>query len=207
MSGEYTSGMEISEVKSLYYDQRLSVREIAEKLGVSIDAIYGFMRRHHLSRRTNAQQNAVRFEKKRPSFCIRKKLTILEERLKIAGIMLYWGEGFQSEKAHNIDFANCKPRMIRVFLNFLRIICSVDERKLRIYLYAYSNQDIQSIIEFWSKFTGIPKSQFSKPYIRHDFKVEQSGKMKYGLIHVRYYDKKLLQLIKQWIEEYAENCV
>ena len=32
--------------------------------------------------------------------------------------------------------------------------------------------------------------------------------MKYGLIHIRYMDKKLLVAVKQWIENYKEQfCV
>ena len=34
-----------------------------------------------------------------------------------------------------------------------------------------------------------------------DSQVDKIGKMPYGLVHIRYADKKLLNLLRQWIEE------
>lgn len=92
--------------------------------------------------------------------------------------------------------------MVRVFLSFLRKICSIDESRLRVYLYCYSNQKLLNLIKYWSKVTKIPTSKFTKPYIRKDFQLSKIGKMEKGLIHVRYYDKKLLLEMMNWIEEY-----
>ncbi len=190
---------------SALYNQGQSVREIAEEFEVSVDAMFYFFRKHNILRRDASQRNKVFFQKKLASFSLKKNLSLEEERLKIAGIMLYWGEGSQWAGEKIVDFANSKPQMIKIFLCFLRDVCGIDESKLRIYLYAYQDQDLKEIMSFWSKLTGIPLKNFSKPYIRKDFKVEKSGKMEYGLIHIRYYDKKLLLLIKQWIEEYAQQ--
>lgn len=83
----------------------------------------------------------------------------------------------------------------------------LDEKKFRIYLYCYSNQNPKKLINYWSKVTKVPKKQFLKPYIRHDFRVD-GRKMFYGLIHVRYNDKKLLLLLKSFIEQYKNKyCV
>lgn len=124
--------------------------------------------------------------------------------MKSMGVTLYWGEGYKAGQAHGIDFANSDIKMIQVFLKFLREICGVDEKRLRIYLYCYSNQNPPGLVRFWSKVTGVPKDQFTKPYIRKDFRLEKKDKMPYGLIHIRYSDKKLFLLIKKWIEEYKE---
>ena len=192
-------------IQGLYYGEKLSAREIAQSLNVSLDAVYYFMRFHGLTRRSYTEFNLVRFEKKPPSFKLRKKFTAKDKELRALGTMLYWAEGFQASYADIVDFANSKPAMISLFLKFLRRICGIDESKLRIYLYCYSNQDVKGLINYWSKLTKIPKAQFTKPYVREDFKIEKVGKMKYGLIHVRYYDKKLLELIRKWIEEYVKE--
>lgn len=97
--------------------------------------------------------------------------------------------------------------MILIFLRFLRDICGIDESKLRVYLYCYADQKIGRLISFWSKITGIPSSQFTKPYVRNDFNPQKSGKMKYGLLHIRYGDKKLLDLIRRWIEDHIDEFV
>jgi len=160
------------------------------------------MRKNGLKRRKSNESNLINFEKCKPSFRLRKINTENLRTLKAIGTMLYWGEGGKSEKANIIDFANSDENMIILFLKFLRKICGVDENKLRIYAYLYSNQNINKNINFWSKITRIKKSQFTKPYIRNDFDENKKDKMPHGLIHIRYADKKLLRIIKSWIEEY-----
>lgn len=128
--------------------------------------------------------------------------------MKIIGVTLYWCEGYKTERSTTVDFANSDPQMIAVFTKFLRTICGVSEKRLRVYLYQYSNQNTDMLIRFWSRVTSIPPCQFTKPYIRRDFREDKKDKMPHGLIHIRYHDKKLLLLIKEWIEEYKNHfCV
>ncbi len=103
-----------------------------------------------------------------------------------------------------IDFVNSDPQMIRLFLHFFRTIYQPSEKKMRIYLYCYSDQDVSGLIDFWSATTGISRDQFTKPYVRNDFK-KDGRKMKYGVIHVRYNDKKLLLDIKNMIHSYGHK--
>ena len=191
----------IKELKTLYYDKKYSMKKIADKFGVSIDAVVYAMRHHKLSRRSATEANAACFEMKPKSFLVKKRLSLKDEILKIIGVSLYWGEGYKAEKASGIDFANSDVNMILAFLSFLRRICGIDEKRMTVYLYCYSNQNLQKLINFWSKEMGIPKSKFSKPYVRNDFNLEKISKMPYGLVHIRYSDKKLLRLVKSWIEE------
>lgn len=188
-------------VKQLYYKNNHSMREIGEKLGVSIDAVVYFMRRHDLKRRTLKEDSVVRFENKPLSYSLKEKLTVEQERLKMVGVALYWGEGYKTEKSSGIDLANSDVAMVLVFLRFLREICVVDEKRLRVLLYCYSNQDTEKLVKFWSKATRIPVKQFTKPYVRKDFNNAMLDKMPYGMVHIRYSDKKLLKVIKEWIED------
>ena len=192
-------------IKNLYYNKFYSARKIAQKFKVSIDAVYYFMRHYGLKRRTFSEENKLRFDNKKPSFSIKKTLSESEKELKVLGTILYWGEGYKAEKSSGVDFVNCDPGLITVFLSFLRRICGVQESKLRVLLYCYSNQDVNKLVDFWSKTTKIPKAQFTKPYIRNDFNVYKVDKMPYGLVHIRYSDKKLLLLIKKWIDNYKEK--
>lgn len=188
-------------VKQLYYKDGHSMREIGEKLDVSIDAIVYFMRRHNLKRRTLKEESVVRFKNKPLSYSLKEKLTTEQERLKMVGIALYWGEGYKTEKSSGIDLANSDVAMVLVFLRFLREICVVEEKRLRVLLYCYSNQDSQKLVKFWSKSTKIPTKQFTKPYVRKDFNNAMLDKMPYGMVHIRYSDKKLLAVVKNWIED------
>lgn len=187
-------------IKNLYLDEKLSMREIAQKLGVSIDAVVYFMRKNKIPRRSLSETSAILFKNKKLSFQEKKKLPITEEKLKLTGLVLYWSEGYKTAKSSGVDFANSDPDMVYIFVKFLRTIYKVDEKRFRVLLYCYENQNIQSLIKFWSKLTGVSEKQFSKPYIRKDFK-ESDRKMKYGMVHIRYADKKLFLSIMKSIEE------
>ncbi len=195
------SDSNLTHIKDLYYKKQYSQSQIAQELGVSIDAVVYVMRKHSLVRRTKKEQSQVRFFNKKPSFSLKQQLSVKDQILKSIGVTLYWGEGYKTGLANAVDFANSDIKMIQLFLRFLRKICGIDETRLRVYVYCYSNQNPPELIRFWSKITGIPKSQFTKPYVRKDFRLEKKDKMPYGLVHIRYSDKKLLLLIKEWIEE------
>ena len=93
-------------------------------------------------------------------------------------------------------------------MRFLREICGVNNSRIKVFIYCYANQDIKRLTHFWRKKLKVPTSQFTKPYVRTDFRKGKENKMPYGLVHIRYNDKKLLFLVKQWIKEYKDtHCV
>ncbi len=191
----------LPKVRRWYLDDLLTMREIAERLHVSLDATVYFMRYHKVPRRSLLVVSRMRFERKPPTFKTRAHVASVQE-LKAIGAMLYWGEGYKNCITNStVDFANSDSGMISLFLEFLRRVYGIQEGQLRIYLYCYADQDVDSLIRYWSKLTGIPRKRFSKPYIRKDFR-QDGRKMKYGLVHIRYYDKKLLLEILRLIEYY-----
>jgi transposase len=191
----------ISRVKRLY-NSGLSVRQVSEKMKLSHSSINHAMRRYHLKRRTATQTQQIQFYRSPLSFKPKNRLTSREKLLKTAGLMLHWAEGAKKNKA--VDFANSNPDMIRLFIKFLRNIYRVNEAKLRCLIYCYPSHEIEKLNNFWSKITKIPLSQFTKPYVRQDGG-NIRDKMKYGLIHVRYADKRLLELILKEIEKLSYN--
>ncbi|MFA6526685.1 MAG: hypothetical protein WCT26_04735 [Candidatus Buchananbacteria bacterium] len=188
-----------------YYQSGLSVREIADKLGTPFNATFYFLRKHKIPRRTVQESNAIQFANKPLSYKIKSKLSASDEKLKVAALMLYWGEGAKRGKV--VDLANSDVAMIRIFLNFLRKICGVDESRLKAYIYCYSNQNLNEIKIFWLDNTLIPAEQFSQPYIRKDFAMKAGRQMENGLIHIRYCDKKLLIYILNEIEKYKNELI
>jgi hypothetical protein len=195
----------IKYIKRLYYEKQFSMKKVSEELKVSIDALVYFMRKYGLKRRTPSENEKIKFDRKPLSFNLYKNSKANE--LKAVGTMLYWGEGAKGGKIgknNSVDFANSDPRMILAFLCFLRKFCEVKESKLRCLLYCYSDQSSDGLIRYWSRITHIPVRQFTKPYIRQDFR-KDGRKMKYGLIHVRYNDKKLLIEIENMIESYVSK--
>lgn len=180
-------------IKKMYFDDGKSMTYVAKHLGVSTDALVYFMRKNGLKRRTSAESNALNFLKKIPTF---SKKRIQKNTIELQSIlaMLYWGEGYKGNKefpSRIVDFTNSDPDMVRLFLSTLRALYFVDEKKFRIQLYCYSDQNVGNLIKYWSGQTSIPRRQFIKPFIRNDFN-SKSRKMLYGMVHIRYQDKKLL---------------
>ncbi len=195
----------LEQVKFLYLNKQLCIREVALVLKVSPDAVESFIKKHNIPKRGYKEAQQAKFYNKPPSFHKQNIHTPHFKELSAIGTMLYWAEGYKgNERTKTVDFTNSDPLMIQLFLKFLRLIYRPSEKKFRVYLYCYSNQDLGSLIKYWSKITRIPRSQFSKPYVRSDFR-EDGRKMKYGMIHIRYHDKKLLLDIKSMIESYVKK--
>ena len=72
------------------------------------------------------------------------------------------------------------------------------EKRIRASLYCYSNQNVQSLTEYWSDLLRIPRNQFYRPYVRSDYNLRKIDKMTHGLVHVVYSD---IRLLKQILEE------
>ena len=198
------SKLNISRIKNLYWDRQFNVEQIAKILGVSFWSLYDFMDNNTISRRLPSETNYVA-NKNKPQFRIKENLSEREQDLKIAGIMLYWAEG--TLRGKTVDFVNSNPDMVKIFLKFLREICGIDERRLRLYLYAYSYLDLKHTMNYWKKVTGIPLSQFTKPYIREGNPNLSNRKLPYGLVHIRYNDKRLLETLSNWIEDYKKGYI
>lgn len=194
------SNLSVENIKKLYYKEGLSSSEIASKEQLSVWQVLTFMRKHGLPRRTATENNESRFLKQRLSYSLKRTLTKRDEKLKLAALMLYWAEGVKGKNQVTVDFVNSDYKMILVFLKFLRRVCGVEEQKLRVLLYCYSDQDTGALVTYWSRITDIPENQFQEPYIRKDFN-PNGRKMGNGLVHVRYNDKKLFNQIMKWLEE------
>ena len=193
---------ELEEIRRLYLDERLGFGEVAARMGVRRWRVYRLMRLHGIPRRRGSEQNYATYKHK-PQFSPKQRLTEEEERLRVAGTMLYLAEGAKQRGV--VDFTNSDPRLIAVFLAFLRRICGISEVRLRAALYAYPDQDIQHLHRFWSEHTGIPLSQFNKPYVRPLTPNVSRRKMSVGLLHIRYSDRRLLELILRWGKDICES--
>ena len=181
------------------YQSGLSMREVGGHFGKSVWAINSVMKRQGIQRRNRSETNHLQFLKSPLSFKPKAYLSYKEQLLRIAGLMLYWGEGAK-KNSHSVDFANSDPEMIAIFLQFLRNIYQIDESRLRIYLYSYNSLPTNELITYWSKVTNIPTTQFSKPYIRLNSDLKHD-KMQHGLIHIRYADTRLFRLIMDEIQQ------
>ena len=188
------------------YLSGMSTRQVAEHFDISLGAAFYALRTQAVPRRGIAESNRLQFEAKPLSYKVREKLNSRDKQLKLAAVMLYWAEGYKVGNA--VDFANSDPNMAFLFRAFLSRICGIDERKLRCSLFCYPGQDVSNLTNYWSELLSVPASQFTKPYVSKVSKPGPRGpRMKHGLVHIRYCDKKLLRQLLLWIEELTEECV
>jgi len=184
------------------YLANLSGPDIAKKLNVNIRWVYRSLERRGIKRRTSAVQNRIRFEGSPLSYNFKEKLSQSDRELLVAGAMLYYGEG--AKTGQTVDFANSDPRMLKIFIKFLREICGIDEKKLRFYLYCFSNQNSGELIRYWSKLLKASTEQFTKPYIK-EANPKQTRVMSYGVLHIRYSDSRLLSRILSINDEISDR--
>jgi hypothetical protein len=193
------------DIIKLYTEKFFSVRQIAEKLKVSSSKAIYILEKNKIKKRKIGEAirflNITKFNKS--VFKIKENLNIDEEKLKIAGVMLYWGEGTKS--GGTVTFSNSDPVMIEIFIKFLRKICGIAEDRLRVLLHIYTDQNEKELKRFWSKTTNIPESQFSQSFIHKKKGGSYKKVSQYGTISLRYSDKQLLIIINNWIKELAKN--
>jgi hypothetical protein len=151
----------------------LPLTEIATRLGVSKSSVSLWVRDVEFT----TPPRPVRGRRREPNALQRRKQAeidrlVEEGRLRIgrlsereflvAGAALYAGEGAKRDGA--VKFANSDPRMITFYCAWLRRFFQIDETRLRLRLYLHEGLDLDASLAFWSGLTGIPPSQFHKPY-------------------------------------------
>jgi hypothetical protein len=119
--------------------------------------------------------------------------TLSERDLLIAGVALYLGEG--TKQGSSVAFANTDPRMVALFVRFLRTFFEIDESRLHIRLYLHEGLDLVVASNFWSGVTGIPLSQFGAPYRAVADPTMRSRKHVMGCPSVRYNSVSVLRAI------------
>lgn len=164
--------------------------------GFSVDAIE--KRRINRIENTRLRHNAVIDLAKKDIAQITKK------DLFLIGIALYWGEGNKSSKGA-AGLANSDPLLIQMMMRFFREICGVPEAKFRGHIHTFSHLNVNSAESYWSKVSGIPKSQFYKTYSKPS--IASKGKkdsLPYGTFQIYVCDTNIFLRIKGWIERLAE---
>lgn len=182
------------------------MRAVANQMSVSIDAVTYVLRRIKVPRRDFKAASRLAYEAKTPTFSIRAGNARRVSELDAVGAMLYWAEGYKRETASGIDFANSDADMSKLFLKFLQKRYRLDENRLHFSIYYYADQDLESILAFWSQKLEKPLGQFKNHYRKPNPR-DGTRKLPYGVLHIRYNDKKLLRDVLSLIESYKRKYV
>ena len=118
-----------------------------------------------------------------------------------AGALLYWCEGSKRERDRRVEFVNSDPRMISIFMRYLRSK-EVDEDRIRIRMMIHLQDDEVACREFWKVATGLQDASFMRSIVKRTGLVKRP--LPFGTIAVRYNSLALLREIKTDITRVVE---
>ena len=100
------------------------------------------------------------------------------------GLGLWIGEG--SKTMEQIRLVNSDPRVVCLFISWLREICELQDENITIAIHLYPDSDELSSMKYWMNITKLPKKQFRKTQIdrRLDKKQSKIGKTPHGTLHI-----------------------
>lgn len=192
--------MDIYTIRKLY-EKGFSISEVAKKLRRSPSGIKYILLKAGTTIRSRGEAVRLKHHKRLNSYScsIPKKIPSKLTKLYISGLALYWGEG--SKSGNTVAIANSDPELILSFLTFLRKICNVDERRLHILIHFHLGQDENTLIKFWSQYTGIPRNNFYTGTVHKQALKKSTKRLKFGTISLRYADSLLFKDILERIDE------
>lgn len=185
-----------------------SIKQIAKKLKVSVSSVSVWCRdilftddqKKHLrakgqARGYEARMDALQRRKnlfdnhiKQIKLDAKNEVGALSNRdLFVAGIALYWGEGFK--KDHLAGLATTDKNIAMFYITWLKRCFNVtsDRLILRVTINEMKKHLAEGIINWWSSQLGIDTSQFSKPYFqKSQWKKEYESENEYhGVIRIK----------------------
>lgn len=125
-------------------------------------------------------------------------LIFKNDRLFIAGVMLYWSEGDKKAENSQVRLNSSEPDIIKVFYLFLTKVMKIPNEKIKLNLLLYPDLADMPLRNLWSTATGIPLYQFRKSvYIqgRHPTK-----RLSYGVGNIHVGSRKHKEKIIEWIK-------
>jgi hypothetical protein len=188
----------------LYYERGLSMAQIAEQLACSVNKVAYWMDKHGLSRRDIGKAIYLRQNPTGDPFDIQIPKSEDELALFQLALGLYIGEGKKRDK-EQVALSNSDPRVIRVFLRFLRQICGVNEKRIWAWINIFDDADLELAKEYWLYVTNLSPEQFHASVVRSRRKGTYNQLSKYGTLSVGISSTKLHEIVMQWSTDYLSR--
>ncbi len=198
-------GVSSSTVSLWCKDIKLSPEQIKELERRAHDPYYG-KRKEHILRQIQKKVDTIELLKRAG---IKEIGKLTKRELFIAGVALYWAEGFKKDS--RLGFANSDPEMIKFFLKWLMQCCYVPKEaiRVRVGLNISHKKRIRVVEDYWSKITGISIRQFQKPYFQKFIWKKEYPKPEeyFGVLRIRANKQlPLFRKIHGWIEGLKINA-
>jgi hypothetical protein len=134
---------------------------------------------------------------------------ISKRELWLVGIALYWAEGSKEKDyrpGSQLMFGNSDPRMVKLFIKWLLVICKISKEDIifEIYIHKNSINNVEKVRKYWSKVTGFSLDKINRIYyknIKTKTNRKNVGVLYYGGIRVKVRSSSsLLRKISGWTE-------
>lgn len=178
--------------------------EIAQKTGYSNSGVKYLADKYNIKRRSRSEANYLKYNPTGDPFKVKKLKSKRDIELFNLGIGLFLGEGCKKTRNH-VVLANTNPEIIKLFLEFLRNICGVENHKIKAALNIYDDVNIYKALTFWQTETKIPLIQFYKPIIRKSRGGTYKDKSKYGTLAISISNTKLKTIIDEQCNKALRN--
>lgn len=190
-----------SDLIELYVDLGLSASQIANMRDCSVHKVNYWLHTYGIQKRSISEAIYQLNNPEGDPFEEKRRKTFADTFLFGLGLGLYWGEGTRRSK-YAVRLGNSDPNLIKVFLQFLKVIYRIEEEKLRFGLQLFSDTDSTDALKYWSSQLGVHTSQFMKVIVTP---VRGKGtyrrKSKYGVLTVYFGNKKLRDMLCNEIEK------
>lgn len=143
--------------------------------------------------------------------CLVKWFMMQRDNLrKLTGLILWWTEGTKKRRNklwkntwyHPVEITNTDPRIIQMFLSFLRKDIGIDEPKLKLQLQVHKGDNQVELEKFWSRVTRIPPERFQKTIVRPAGR--KVGKSR-GTCKIRYNSREIYERMEKMLDEKVLN--
>lgn len=123
----------------------------------------------------------------------------------VAGLVAYWGSGDKVTQ-YRCRVTSSEPGLVRVYLVFLKAVCTVPSGKIRATLLLYPGMDEQACVRHWVAMTGLPVDQFGRSVFTKTR--PKSRRVSHGVCNVavssRYLKEKMIVWLRLLAEEFAD---
>lgn len=185
----------------LYKEKKLSMQEIADKLGYSANKVNYWMDKYEIGRRTISEGTYMKLNPSGDPFRVCKPRTLEEAVLHGIGLGLYWGEGNKANM-HSIRLGNTDPRLVQTFIRFLEQAYGIKKEKLKFGLQVFSDMAEQEVLHFWQKNLKVQQKQFMKVVITPSRGIgTYQRKIRHGVLTVYFNNRKLRDILCGEIEK------
>ena len=123
----------------------------------------------------------------------------------IAGIAIYWSEGYTAPVNYEVGFTNSDPKMVLFMLEWFKNCCKVSNNRFsfRVGINEIHKDRVKKVEKYWSQLTGIPLSQFNKVSLKKTKikKIYKNYNEYYGTLRIKVRQgTRLRRKIDGWIE-------